>query len=147
MIRAAGLALLAICPGCGVMSVSHMMGEQTCSPVHPWHAIPFYVVCTPVALVVDLVMTPAMLVEYGMTGKYPIFGSETGVTAYPGIWLGTGAGYLAALPFFVVGFPAEIAYQSGPDGKQRTETPEQHEKQQGSQAPEHGDGIRAAGGS
>jgi hypothetical protein len=127
---AAVLVLLAIVPACDVLSVKHMAGERTKSPCHLWHALPFYLVFDVVSLAVDVVLLPAELVEFGITGDFPLFGDKPGLTAWPGDVAGIATGYAAALPFFVAAFPVEIVYQHQLDEEDRKwrEWVEQQEK-------------------
>jgi hypothetical protein len=102
------LLLPAVVGGCDTLSLKHMMGEGARRWEHPWHSVPFKLVGFVAIVGVGVVMLPAMCVEWGITGEFPMGAHEPGVTVLPVKYSAEVVGYAAALPFYVVGLPLEF---------------------------------------
>ena len=91
------------------MSVDHMLGmEGGLAPSHPWHEVPAKIGMSIVFVPLALICSPLILIEE-LTGSGSVMheakpGISTYIVAPPAI----AAGYVLALPFFVLGLPWEI---------------------------------------
>jgi len=104
--------------GCDTLSLQHMMGEGARLWEHPWHSVPFKLIGFVAIVGVGVVMLPAMCVEWGITGEFPMGEDrgedELGVTALPVKYSAIVFGYAGALPFYVVGLPLEFLDRKEP---------------------------------
>jgi hypothetical protein len=125
---AAGL-LACILGGCSFLSLEHMYGIGEGGPTppsHPWHEWPAKIGMAALGFPLLVVFSPLIAVE-ALTDSGSVLregrpGISTYIIAPPAI----AAGYLAGLPFLVLGLPWEFGGASGPeppragDGSDRT---------------------------
>jgi hypothetical protein len=104
---AAGLVLWGL--GACALSPDHMMGiEGGLAPSHPWHEVPAKVGMMIVFVPLALICSPLIAIEE-LTGSGSVLHeAKPGISTYIVAPPSMAAGYLLALPFFLLGLPLEI---------------------------------------
>jgi len=74
---------------------------------HPWHSVPAQIVFQPVLIGGLVACSPLILIEWAVTGDFPLQETRQGIVPTGIGYLSLGLGFLAGLPFYALLLPLE----------------------------------------